>query len=143
MDSDMIRERILSLQRDLDFYADGGRPTEDELNNAPIAEMWRPGRYPASGRPCIYAQRILGHQKLGTVSDYCSSPVDFVDLDGGWARTQGRLIRLGRRDPTCSDRPVLVVKRPAVIAGPSSSTLADEQGVLDDGSKQHAGKHDP
>lgn len=84
----MIRERFLSLHRDLDFYAVGGQPTRHDLRLAPLAEMWRPGEYPRSGQPCIQAQYILEHPRLGTAPDYCSSPVYHVDLKRGWARLE-------------------------------------------------------
>jgi len=106
----MIRERFLSLHRDLDSYAAGGQPEERDLQNAPIAEMWWPGAYPGSGQPCIQAQLVLDHPRLGTAPDYCSSPVYFIDLDRGWARTQGHLIRLGRRNPVYAAIPVSIME---------------------------------
>jgi hypothetical protein len=104
-----IRERFFSLHHDLDFFAAGGQPAEDKLLSSPIAEMWRPGEYPGNGQPCIHAALVLGHPRLGTAPDYCSSPVYHVDLERGWARTQGQLIRLGQRDPAHAALPVRVV----------------------------------
>ncbi|MFC1460214.1 DUF6634 family protein [Microvirga arabica] len=106
----IIRERFLSLHHDLDLYAAGRQPTEGDLQLAPVAEMWRPGNYPGTGQPCIQAQYVLKHPRLGTAPGYCSSPVYYIDLERGWARTQGQLIRLGRRDPAYTNLPVPVVE---------------------------------
>ncbi|WP_414473224.1 hypothetical protein [Microvirga sp. M2] len=99
MRQDEVRRRFLSLHRDLDLYASGGQPDQHELDGAPIADLWRPGEYPGSGDPCIHARLILNHPRLGTATDYISSPVYHADVAKRWVRTQGQLIRLGRRDP--------------------------------------------
>ncbi len=122
MTRNRIRDRFLALHRDLDFFAAGGQPAKEELSAAPEAYLWRPGAYPGSGQPCIRARLILQHPRLGTASDYCSSPVYHIDLERRWARTQGQLLRLGQRDPDYAALPVPVmtysdVDRTADLAG--------------------------
>ncbi|WP_203273350.1 hypothetical protein [Microvirga arabica] len=110
MKQNEIQRRFLSLHSDLDRYASGGQPTERELEDAPIAELWRPSAYPGTEDPCIFARSIFSHPRLGNAPDYISSPVYYVDLVNGWIRTQGQLIRLGRRDPAYATLPIRVME---------------------------------
>lgn len=110
MRQDEIRRRFLSLHHDLDLYASGGQPGTHELEAAPLADLWRPGGYPGTGDPCILAVRILNHPRLGTAPDYISSPIYHADVENKWVRTQGQVIRLGRRDPAYATLPIRVME---------------------------------
>ncbi|TDX59692.1 hypothetical protein EDE12_1296 [Methylosinus sp. sav-2] len=86
-----IIRRARLLAGDIERLLAEGRPSDDDLDNAPILDRWI---VVARIAPAL-AGAVTGHPVLDNRS-IITSDLFALDADAGWARTAGRFYRLGR-----------------------------------------------
>jgi hypothetical protein len=81
-----------SITRDLERVIRGDAPTETDLSNAPLLDMWR---FAFSQDLCLVGQ-VTDHPLIEP-GPATTSALFFLDPEGKWARTYTRWYKLGRR----------------------------------------------
>lgn len=81
-----------SITRDLERVVRGDGPSEADLANAPMLDLWG---FVASQDVCLYGY-VTDHPTCGP-GPITSSTLCILDPLGGWARTYSRWYRLGSR----------------------------------------------
>lgn len=81
-----------SITRDLERVIRGEAPTETDLSNAPMLDMWC---FATSQDLCLVGY-VADHPLIGS-GPVTSSTLCILDPHGNWARTYSRWYRLGNR----------------------------------------------
>lgn len=87
-----LRKRAADMHRDIDLLASGWRPDERMLAESPLIESWT---VVERGPGMAMIGTVTGHPRFPGERPMLTSPVIAIDLEGRWARTQGRFYRLG------------------------------------------------
>lgn len=89
-----IASRVHGLSEHLRRIELGEGPTAEELAHAPVLTDWRLGQRP---EPALIGF-ATNHPSLGS-RPVLTSPVYYIDVERGFARTLSRLYRLSRAAP--------------------------------------------
>lgn len=92
--ADDLRKRAADMARDIDLLASGWRPDARVLAEAPIISGWSVVER-GLGPAIAMIGMVVGHPRFPGVRPVLTSPLIAVDLEGRWARTEGRFYRLG------------------------------------------------
>lgn len=90
-----LRKRAADMARDIDLLASGWRPDERVLAEAPVIAGWSVVERGAGPTSIAMIGMVTGHPRFPGVRPVLTSPLIAVDLEGRWARTEGRFYRLG------------------------------------------------
>lgn len=109
--ADELRKRAADMHRDIDLLASGWRPDGRVLAESPIIERWS---VVERGPAIAMIGQATGHPRFpGENRPVLTSPIIAIDLEGRWARTQGRFYRLGEpRDFTFEELIGATVPKP-------------------------------
>jgi hypothetical protein len=108
---DFINRRK-ALIADLEKLAAGWTPDQTTLAAALMIEDWYVDFYPNSSDICIVGT-VVGHPRLGD-GIVTTSPIMAIDLRQDWARTHGRVYKLGKRAKTKMPPPRMPALAPDV-----------------------------
>jgi hypothetical protein len=86
-------QRLRSLADDLESYAHGVRPSDDDLRDAPLIDAYAPLIVPTAALVGLVTDHPL---KPGRDRQIATSGLWAIDPSHGWARTLSRYYRLGR-----------------------------------------------
>lgn len=89
-----LRKRAADMARDIDLLASGWRPDERVLAEAPLISCWSVVEC-GQGPAIAMVGMVAGHPRFPGIRPVLTSPLIAVDLEGRWARTEGRFYRLG------------------------------------------------
>ena len=101
-----IQKRFRDLHRDRDLLKSGWTPKEQDLVDAPVIGNWV--AVLRAGEPALVGV-VTGHPRLRGLRRIVTSPLVAIDIEGGWARTEGRFYRLGLQY-TPADEPAYTPK---------------------------------
>jgi hypothetical protein len=87
-----IQKRFRDLHRDRDLLESGWTPKEGDIADAPVIGNWIAV---SRGGELALVGVVAGHPRLRGLRRIVTSPLVAIDIDAGWARTEGRFYRLG------------------------------------------------
>lgn len=93
--ADELRKRAADMVRDIDLLASGWRPAERVLAEAPVINGWSVVERGPGPSAIAMVGTVTGHPRFPGARPVLTSPIIAVDLEGRWARTEGRFYRLG------------------------------------------------